>query len=201
MVTEILAIAFKNELDIGDITGIGALIATAITFFLTYRHGTQSEQTRIAKETWEKFQRIIINSMKYLGSIKKKNISNDGSRYVAGLEDIKKELDRRCEILLDHVEYYAFLVYNKQIKGKFTSYYTKRVLVVYELIKKTYEELFQTQDLPTQPIQPSTELHPEIYTSLLGRYKRDMKPDTDILRREIRRTERRFPLILMRDYI
>jgi hypothetical protein len=37
----------QNGLDIGDYTGIGALAATAITFFLTYRHGTQSEQTRI----------------------------------------------------------------------------------------------------------------------------------------------------------
>jgi hypothetical protein len=32
MVTEILVIAFKNELDVGDIIGIVALIATAITF-------------------------------------------------------------------------------------------------------------------------------------------------------------------------
>jgi hypothetical protein len=40
--------------DIGDYTGIVALAATAITFALTYRHGTQSEQTRIARETWEK---------------------------------------------------------------------------------------------------------------------------------------------------
>jgi hypothetical protein len=39
--------ATQNGLDIGDYTGIGALIATAITFFLTYRHGTDSEQTRI----------------------------------------------------------------------------------------------------------------------------------------------------------
>jgi hypothetical protein len=39
--------ATQNGLDIGDYTGIGALIATAITFFLTYRHDTDSEQTHI----------------------------------------------------------------------------------------------------------------------------------------------------------
>jgi hypothetical protein len=72
MVTEILAIAFKNELDIGDITGIGALIATAITFFLTYRHGTQSEQTRIAKETWEKISENYHKFNEILGKYKEK---------------------------------------------------------------------------------------------------------------------------------
>jgi hypothetical protein len=47
MVTEILAIAFKNELDIGDITEIVALVAADITFALIYRHSSLSEQTRI----------------------------------------------------------------------------------------------------------------------------------------------------------
>jgi surface polysaccharide O-acyltransferase-like enzyme len=46
--------AAQNNFDIGDYTGIGALIATAITFIMTHRHSTQSEQTRIARETWEK---------------------------------------------------------------------------------------------------------------------------------------------------
>jgi hypothetical protein len=55
MVIEILLVlanttaATQNDFDIGDITGISALAATAITFALTYRHGTQSEQTRIAR--------------------------------------------------------------------------------------------------------------------------------------------------------
>lgn len=44
----------QNGLDIGDFTGIVALVATAITFALTYRHGSQSEQTRIARDTWKK---------------------------------------------------------------------------------------------------------------------------------------------------
>jgi hypothetical protein len=39
--------ATQNGLDIGDYIGIVALVATAITFALTYNHGTQSEQTRI----------------------------------------------------------------------------------------------------------------------------------------------------------
>jgi hypothetical protein len=46
--------ATQNDLDIGDYTGIVALVATAITFALTYRHGSQSEQTRIARDTWKK---------------------------------------------------------------------------------------------------------------------------------------------------
>ena len=64
MVTEILLAAVanttastaatQNGLDIGDYTGIVALVATAITFALTYRHGCQSEQTRIARDTWKK---------------------------------------------------------------------------------------------------------------------------------------------------
>jgi hypothetical protein len=60
MVTEIILLATantattQNGLDIGDYTGIGALVATTITFYLTYSHGTQSEQTHIARETWEK---------------------------------------------------------------------------------------------------------------------------------------------------
>jgi hypothetical protein len=64
MVTEILLAAVanttasntatQNGLDIGDFTGIVALVATAITFALTYRHGSQSEQTRIARDTWKK---------------------------------------------------------------------------------------------------------------------------------------------------
>jgi hypothetical protein len=37
--------ATQNGLDIGDYyTGIVAFVATAITFALTYRHGSQSEQ-------------------------------------------------------------------------------------------------------------------------------------------------------------
>lgn len=54
MVTELLlgatnttTAATQNGLDIGDYTGIVALAATSITFFLTYHHGSQSEQTRI----------------------------------------------------------------------------------------------------------------------------------------------------------
>ncbi|MDQ4056930.1 MAG: hypothetical protein M3156_05880 [Thermoproteota archaeon] len=39
--------ATQKDFDIGEYTGIVALVATAITFFLTYRHGSQSEQTRI----------------------------------------------------------------------------------------------------------------------------------------------------------
>jgi hypothetical protein len=112
----------------------------------------------------------------------------------SNLSDIKKELDRRCEILLDHIEYYIFLVNHKQIKGKFTSYYDKRVLGVYELIKKTYEELFQTQDLPTRPIQPSKEFHPEIYRFLreVDDLRRKMKRDTRHFLRDIRQIERSF---------
>jgi len=45
---------YSNGLDIGDFTGIVALVDTAITFALTYRHGSQSEQTRIARDTWKK---------------------------------------------------------------------------------------------------------------------------------------------------
>jgi hypothetical protein len=44
----------KWILDIGDFTGIVALVATAITFALTYRYGSQSEQTRLARDTWKK---------------------------------------------------------------------------------------------------------------------------------------------------
>jgi hypothetical protein len=72
MVTEILLAtvanttastsASQNGLDIGDYTGIVALVATAITFALTYRHGTQSEQTRIAREIWEK---VSVNFHKF----------------------------------------------------------------------------------------------------------------------------------------
>jgi hypothetical protein len=39
--------ATQKDFDIGEYIGIVALVATAITFFLTYRHGSQSEQTRI----------------------------------------------------------------------------------------------------------------------------------------------------------
>jgi hypothetical protein len=45
---------YSKWIDIGDYTGIVVLVATAITFALTYRHGTQSEQTRIARDTWKK---------------------------------------------------------------------------------------------------------------------------------------------------
>jgi hypothetical protein len=41
------AAATQKDFDIGEYTGIVALVATAITFFLKYRHGSQSEQTRI----------------------------------------------------------------------------------------------------------------------------------------------------------
>jgi hypothetical protein len=41
--------ATQNGLDIRDYTGIGALVATAITLYLTYRHGIQSEQTCTAR--------------------------------------------------------------------------------------------------------------------------------------------------------
>jgi hypothetical protein len=207
MVTEILlAVAnttattsTQNNFDIGDYTGIVALGATAITFYLTYRHGTQSEQTRIARETWEK---ISENNHKFNEIVEKykeqcKIIDEYKQKYKDlpkglakpdnfiksenNLSVIKKELDRRCEILLDHIEYYAFLVIHKQIKGKFTSYYRNRVSGVYKMLKKTYEELFQTQDLPTRLMQSSKEFHPEIYTFLLeGRYV--MKDTRDFLR-------------------
>jgi hypothetical protein len=53
MVTEIVLAAVadtttpnttQNGLDIGEYTGIVALVATAITFFLTYRHGTSQSR-------------------------------------------------------------------------------------------------------------------------------------------------------------
>ena len=97
--------ATQNGFDIGDYTGIGALIATAITFFLTYRHGTQSEQTRIARETWEKISENNHKFNEILGKYKEINdITKGGEQIVPGLEslsDIKKELDKTCEILRD----------------------------------------------------------------------------------------------------
>lgn len=58
MVTEILqAVAnavIQIGLDIGDLIAIGALIATTVTFVVTHHHSTHSEQTRIARELWEK---------------------------------------------------------------------------------------------------------------------------------------------------
>ncbi|MCD6037863.1 MAG: hypothetical protein K0S67_1751 [Nitrososphaeraceae archaeon] len=139
MVTEMLLAAVanttastQNDLDIGDYTGIVALIATAITFALTYRHGTQSEQTRIARETWEKISENydkfneIVEKYKEQDEemIKQEKYKDTDAQYYPkeeyNIHDVKKELDRRCEILLDHVEYYAFLVYHKQIKGKLT---------------------------------------------------------------------------------
>jgi hypothetical protein len=121
----------QNDFDLGDYTGIVALGATAITFFLTYRHGTQSEQTRIARETWEKISEnnLIFNEKleeykeqcKIVDEYKQKykDLPNGLAKpdnfikSESNLSDIKKELDRRCEILLDHIEYYIFLVNHK----------------------------------------------------------------------------------------
>jgi hypothetical protein len=83
-------------------------------------------------------------------------------------------------------------VINKQIRGEFTFYYTNRVLGVNELIKKTYKELFQTQDLPTLPMIPSKKLYPGIYTLLLevDYTGAKMKEETRDFLREIRQTNR-----------
>jgi hypothetical protein len=179
MVTEIVLLvvtnttataATQNDFDIGDYTGIGALIATAITFFLTYSHGTRSEQTRIARETWEKISENNHKFNEILGKYKEINDITKEERIVPDLKnlsDVKKELDRRCEILLDHIEYYGFLVKHKHIKGKFTRYYSDRVLGVYERIEKIYEELFPGQVLPRQQLTELSEGYEAYYTTSL----------------------------------
>ena len=56
MVIELPAIVFKNEIDVGAITGIAALIATAISFAITYSRNRKSEQIRIASDLWYKIE-------------------------------------------------------------------------------------------------------------------------------------------------
>jgi hypothetical protein len=150
--------ATQNGLDIGNFTGIAALVATAMTFALTYRHGSQSEQTRLARETWEKisenyhkFNEILeqykeqreeeLKREKLRQTGKSYDISITAKKY--NLSDTKDELDKKCDILLDELDYYGFLEEHKQIKGKFTSYYTDRVASVYLEIYEIYKELFQ----------------------------------------------------------
>lgn len=137
MVTEIfLAVvnttssnAAQNNFDIGDFTGIGVLVATAITFYLTYRHGTQSEQTRIARETWENISDSNHKFNEMLVKYKQVDQNLSEGRLIAGMDyDIsgtKNELNKRCGILLDQLDYYAFLEQHKQIRGKFNLYYTE----------------------------------------------------------------------------
>jgi hypothetical protein len=169
MVTEILSAAIantttstaatQNGLDIGDITGIVALVATAITFALTYRHGTQSEQTRIARETWEKisesnhkFNEILEQyKQQQKEMLKQEEFKNTDAPYYPkdeyNISDTKNELNRICEILFDQLDYYGFLVKHKQIKEKFTSYYTYRVLKVYLQTMDAYKEWSQIKHI------------------------------------------------------
>jgi hypothetical protein len=63
------------------------------------------------------------------------------------ISDTKNELNRRCEILFDQLDYYGFLVKHKQIKEKFTSYYTYRVLKVYLQIMDAYKEWSQIKHI------------------------------------------------------
>jgi hypothetical protein len=88
--------ATQNDLDIKDYIGIVALAATAITFFLTYRHGTQSEQTRIARDRWKKVSEKNNKSNEILEKYKEQyeeigNIVKDFD-----ISKTRIELDKRC---------------------------------------------------------------------------------------------------------
>jgi hypothetical protein len=88
--------ATQNGLDIGDFTGIVALVATAITFYLTYRHGTQSEQTRVARDRWKKVSEKNNKSNEILEKYKEQyeeigNIVKDFD-----ISKTRIELDKRC---------------------------------------------------------------------------------------------------------
>ena len=72
--TEILSAAVanttatQNNFDIGDLTGIGALVATAITFAITYRHGSQSVRA-------DSIEKSCINLYSNEGFIKNSNLN------------------------------------------------------------------------------------------------------------------------------
>jgi hypothetical protein len=60
MAIEIPVTAITSEIDIGTITGIAALVATALTFAITYGRNRKSEQIRIASDIWDKYDKYYL---------------------------------------------------------------------------------------------------------------------------------------------
>jgi len=131
MVIELPAIVFKNEIDVGAITGIAALIATAISFAITYSRNRKSEQIRIASDLWYKIE----TSMN-----KVHNKIEEYDKLDSNSEEAKKlwlEIYPNTSFAVGQADFLSYLILEKEITDKkVINYYKVEIITVYLLTKK-----------------------------------------------------------------
>jgi hypothetical protein len=135
MAIEIPVMAITSEIDIGRITGIAALIATALTFAITYGRNRKSEQIRIASDIWDKMDKHYLPF-----KIKCKKYYDLGESSEEA-KNLKTEIAELAVQYLELLNFLAYLILEKEIKNKkLINYYKKDMLKTYAMFREYLDE-------------------------------------------------------------
>jgi hypothetical protein len=130
MIIEFPAILFKNEIDVGAITGIAALIATAISFGLTYNRNRKSEQIRVASDLWCKIETKMDEVYNKMEEYSKLDSQSEEAK------KLRLEIYPNVSFAAFHADFLSFLIIEKEIRDKkVINYYIVEIITLYLLTK------------------------------------------------------------------
>ena len=111
MAIEIFGILFKPEISIGDITGIAALISSALIFWFGYSRTRKSEQIKIARELTDR----VTNKKQQFDDLLKRG-PQDGESTDSWLYSWVSDIYKAIDPFMAEIEYFTNLVRQKEIE-------------------------------------------------------------------------------------
>src|SRR5215207_2695591 len=113
----------QPQLDLGVLIGAGALVVSAITFYISYTRESQSEQIKTSRDMWA---RIDVKFDKIRETAKTKGWDQS--------ENAIKAVDVPADIVwpvVSEIDYFAYLILRGEIKDKVVLGYYKTPLSQY----------------------------------------------------------------------